>query len=1211
MIKNLLPKLITAYFIMFIMILLAASSSASEGVDAGFTPANPNPIQVTTVPLIQNLSLFSVSGVNRTFEEVMPRTNLFPQQDYNFTFNISDAAPLSQLSRITVKMFYSTDREFDKDMVFGSGAFGVNVTNVTDGSGLNFVWQWRTENASSGIVYASGLDSGLSSWSRDLSGLIGTNSGTETIDFDVELPIQPSKIAKFAGRNWHIAVLVEKNEDYTNAGFSILSDFGMNWYGEILLDSPNAFVWPNPITGSGGDPVLNPQNTVRFGTSFGDSELNKTELMVRYISNGNYEKTIQSSGNTWVSDASNPLANGNPFTATLVGRDPSAPQEMAIRFNESGINDLTQSLRFLTDQSTLIREKSLFTSSPETGDEYFYNLFVSLAPEFQNGTYRGVINLGLRDPFYVILNVENDELYAGTPFARLGQTFSTVQEAADKAVVDATSGQTIRLLRDLNANLFIPMGATAGFSSPSFNVGQLNYEVFNNASSTPISTSAFNTLLSNATVFASGVVDAVHTDVFSKPNGNLPTPLNQAVPNDEKNVLNWSSVTQLETILGVNGIGPENFALRLTGFFVPQETGTYTFTIEGDDAVDLTISGIVVASQYGGNSLKALGTNTGTINLVAGVAVSFQVRHQEGSSDEALRVFWRRPSQSGGDTNWYQYKNELAASNLAYTQNRSNLTLDFDSFSVDGNVVIQGLGSIDSTLTMSGFGSILQDLTIDGRNLQVISNAEVFGTTYVYNTSMSSYIISEQQHGEIIVGNNNQGRARIVSLNERVQPRVTINTIERIFLEGEFDLVTFIQNSTAFDFDGHARFESATVKEIIVNENSELYFDSGSSVTSGFTTANGKTARVYLESGVLPNELGSGTFDVTEFNQQNVINVTTSVVYATLQAAIDAATNGQTLRVREYVNAETITIPDNKSITIEGIQRDYLAFERYSTLDKAPRFRNRGESVLTHAMTIESDEVTINGLKFDFATSQSLSVNADALTLTNTWVSKSHTMSGVEAAIRLESVSGLLITDSAFTDIANINGNRLGNPSSNNRHGLLFSGVTQNIIIRDNHFREIDGKNIGFTGASLTNLTIDNNNHNRSVYGIELIDAVVAIEVDHFSSGLIRGLTITNPYISPIQILTSVANAVVQNIEIRNVIVDGLNFNTSLYFKNTASNALLENINIINNIMAPVTDKHNIYFENNGVGATYQNIQLDLNRIDTAPNGTSAIVNSH
>lgn len=102
----------------------------------------------------------------------------------------------------------------------------------------------------------------------------------------------------------------------------------------------------------------------------------------------------------------------------------------------------------------------------------------------------------------------------------------------------------------------------------------------------------------------------------------------------------------------------EYFSIVTSGFFVPSETGTYTFTCEGDDAVDLRVNGVIVASHYGGHAVGALGSHTGTISLTANVKYSFEARMQEYAGQEGLRVFWRKPSQPTG---WFQHPTEVSS----------------------------------------------------------------------------------------------------------------------------------------------------------------------------------------------------------------------------------------------------------------------------------------------------------------------------------------------------------------------------------------------------------------------------------------------------------------------------------------------------------------------------------------------------------------------
>lgn len=130
------------------------------------------------------------------------------------------------------------------------------------------------------------------------------------------------------------------------------------------------------------------------------------------------------------------------------------------------------------------------------------------------------------------------------------------------------------------------------------------------------------------------------------------------------NTLNWlksadNSTNELSQadVIGVAGLSLD-FMLTVAGTFVPTETGTYTFALSGDDAVDLTVDGTTIVSDYGQHAAPVLGTRTGTAALTAGVPVRVAVRHHQRDGGAELRVFWRKPSQSTG---WHQDSLELRA----------------------------------------------------------------------------------------------------------------------------------------------------------------------------------------------------------------------------------------------------------------------------------------------------------------------------------------------------------------------------------------------------------------------------------------------------------------------------------------------------------------------------------------------------------------------
>ena len=84
--------------------------------------------------------------------------------------------------------------------------------------------------------------------------------------------------------------------------------------------------------------------------------------------------------------------------------------------------------------------------------------------------------------------------------------------------------------------------------------------------------------------------------------------------------------------------------IKVTGYFVPKETGTYSFGIDGDDAVDFSLDGNVVTSFYGAHGFG--GYRYGTVSLVAGKSYTFMARYENWGGGWGMYLVWKRPSQS-------------------------------------------------------------------------------------------------------------------------------------------------------------------------------------------------------------------------------------------------------------------------------------------------------------------------------------------------------------------------------------------------------------------------------------------------------------------------------------------------------------------------------------------------------------------------------------
>ena len=142
-----------------------------------------------------------------------------------------------------------------------------------------------------------------------------------------------------------------------------------------------------------------------------------------------------------------------------------------------------------------------------------------------------------------------------------------------------------------------------------------------------------------------------------------------------------------------NGAG--YFGIKTYGYFVPKETGTYSFGVDGDDGVDVVINGNMVTSFYGPHGFGGL--HYGTINLVAGQSYTFVARFQQVGGGWGLQVMWKRPSQS----TWSVQSDEVTSTPPAQPTKKAvanfnfNTNLNATTFSI-GSAFSSG-GSVDVT----------------------------------------------------------------------------------------------------------------------------------------------------------------------------------------------------------------------------------------------------------------------------------------------------------------------------------------------------------------------------------------------------------------------------------------------------------------------------------------------------------------------------------
>jgi hypothetical protein len=252
----------------------------------------------------------------------------------------------------------------------------------------------------------------------------------------------------------------------------------------------------------------------------------------------------------------------------------------------------------------------------------------------------------------------------------------------------------------------------------------ISYNLFSLTSSnaSPADSVGFNTYVK------AGTLQKNNSSSLASEKGTINT-----VSSTQYNALNWNSYTQLQTAIfaGVtpySGFG-DYFAFVVSGYFIPKETGIYTFTIEADDADELVINNKVVVAQYSGHGPSAVGTHTGTISLIAGIKYQFRARMQEYAGGEQLNVFWQKPSEINNGS-WYQDIEELSSLNVI----NNGLVYKFDfnnqfTYPLAGTKVYDIVNGIAGTIS----GTIYKDTVkaMPNNSLYFVGNSNYvdFGTS--------------------------------------------------------------------------------------------------------------------------------------------------------------------------------------------------------------------------------------------------------------------------------------------------------------------------------------------------------------------------------------------------------------------------------------------------------------------------------------------------
>ena len=138
------------------------------------------------------------------------------------------------------------------------------------------------------------------------------------------------------------------------------------------------------------------------------------------------------------------------------------------------------------------------------------------------------------------------------------------------------------------------------------------------------------------------------------------------------------------------------FGYKFEFFFVPQQTGTYYFGINSDDASDLSMDGTIIVSYYGGHGASSW--QTVPKSLVAGQRYRMVYRGQEFGGGEAFYFMWYRPV--GG---WGYWANEVTNVGIIPTK-QARINFDF------GNTLNKTTFAVGSALNSTGWVDVTNSL---------------------------------------------------------------------------------------------------------------------------------------------------------------------------------------------------------------------------------------------------------------------------------------------------------------------------------------------------------------------------------------------------------------------------------------------------------------------------------------------------------------------
>jgi hypothetical protein len=156
------------------------------------------------------------------------------------------------------------------------------------------------------------------------------------------------------------------------------------------------------------------------------------------------------------------------------------------------------------------------------------------------------------------------------------------------------------------------------------------------------------------------------------------------------------------------------YAIKFEFWFIPTQTGSYSFGINSDDASDISVDGTIISTYYGGHG--AGGYQYGSKSMVAGTSYKIVIRYQEYGGGDALFVRWSRPNAPNTYSYW---TNEVTNINSTPTKKavakfNLNTNLTATTFAVGSALSSTGWVDITNQLDSNKVASGVKALTTNG-----------------------------------------------------------------------------------------------------------------------------------------------------------------------------------------------------------------------------------------------------------------------------------------------------------------------------------------------------------------------------------------------------------------------------------------------------------------------------------------------------------------